>query len=348
MKQTEGRKSKKVYEPIVDLDGEVWKDVVGYEGLYQVSNKGRIKSLNYRGHRGVIKLFVPHKNRSGYLTVYLTKGDKRQTKMIHRLVYEAFIGDLPKCNLAGKGYDRLEINHKDENPSNNCIDNLELITHIENVNYGTAIQRRTITQTNGKKSKKVYQYSRNGELVKIWESANECNRNGFSLRNVAACCLGRKNSCYGFIWSYKPLTAKECLNIKSRENGKVYQFTLDGELVKIWNNAGACDKHGFNSVCVRLCCLEKQYTHKGYIWSFHEISKEDAEHIKHVIQTIKEDRRKKIYQYSLNHELVMVWESGYECEKNGFCKQNIKACCSGKRKTHKGYIWSYIPLFGNN
>lgn len=201
-------KQQKTYEPIPDLDGEVWKPIKEYEGLYEVSNMGRVKSLNYRSHKNIHKILVPNKSVGGYLTIGLTKNGKKHTQQIHRLVYDAFIGELPKYKRTGKGKDILEINHIDEDKTNNYVCNLELITHTENVNHGTGIQRRCESQKNKRNSKKVYQYTADGKLVKVWPSTMECNRNGFDFRNVAACCAGTRKHCNGFLWSYEPIENK--------------------------------------------------------------------------------------------------------------------------------------------
>ena len=149
---------------------EQWRDIEGYEYLYQVSNEGRVKSLNYR-HTGRDKLLKPQSNNKGYLQVNLYKDRKRKHQNVHRLVAEAF---LPKPD----GY--TQVNHKDEDKTNNTVwinedgsvdlekSNLEWCINEYNYNYGTRIQR--IAEAN---SKRVYQYTLNGELVKIWSSANE-------------------------------------------------------------------------------------------------------------------------------------------------------------------------------
>lgn len=200
---------KKTYEPIVNLEGEIWKPVIGYNGIYEVSNMGRVKSLNYLGH-GVTKLLKPA-NCRGYLYVVLFKDGKSKTCRVHRLVYEDFYGSIPKYNGFGDGNTIYEINHKDENKSNNRLDNLELITHTENVNYGTGMSRNPMFKLNNKNSKTVYQYTKEGVLVKVWPSAHECMRNGFLQGCVCDCCRhvygrNKKGRIYkGYIWSYVPL-----------------------------------------------------------------------------------------------------------------------------------------------
>lgn len=112
---------------------EIWKDIVGYEGLYQVSNLGNVKRLKgYKGRgKGYIveeHLIQPSINSRGYQNVVLCKNGKTKTFTMHRLVAIAFL-DNPD-NLP-------QVNHKDENKTNNCVDNLEWCDSVYNNNYGT-------------------------------------------------------------------------------------------------------------------------------------------------------------------------------------------------------------------
>lgn len=256
-------------DKIENLEGEVWKPIKGYEGLYEVSNKGRVKSLNYCGWN-VIRIMENKPSKGNYIRVKLRKNNKPKTFFVHRLVYEAFYGDLPKYEHTGvgNGSKMIVINHKDENPHNNNIENLEVLSHTENINYGTALLRRCESQKNKRNSKKVYQYTTDGKLVKIWPSTMECNRNGFNFKNVAACCVGKRKHCNGFIWSYTPLNKEQCCSLKTYNDYAIYQYTKEGELIKIWENAGECERNGYNKVCVCRCCKGKQHLHKGYIWLY--------------------------------------------------------------------------------
>ena len=112
---------------------EIYKDIEGYEGLYQISNYGNVKSLNYKktGKDGLLK---PQYDSDGYCQVSLYKHHKGKSFPIHRLVAEHFI-DNPD-NL-------YEVNHKDENKLNNCVDNLEWCSHEYNCNYGTRNKRHS-------------------------------------------------------------------------------------------------------------------------------------------------------------------------------------------------------------
>lgn len=119
---------------------EVWKDIKDYEGIYQVSNLGRIKRLPHRvknrfGTCCRKEHYVGYKGTNGYMYVLLHKDNTPSTFLIHRLVAQAFI-DNPN------NYDC--INHKDENPLNNCVNNLEWCDKAYNNNYGTIKQRRSI------------------------------------------------------------------------------------------------------------------------------------------------------------------------------------------------------------
>lgn len=188
---------------VENLKGEIWKPVKGYEGLYEVSNMGRVKSLSYR-HSGEECLMSPRCYR-GYASINLMKDGKYKAFKIHRLVYEAFIGELPKYKRGGRGEDIFEINHKDEDRANNCVWNLELISHKENNNYGSHSKKVALST-----AKAVYQYSKDKILVRIWGSTKECGRNGFSGGNVNLCCNKKyhregNNFYRGFFWSYKPL-----------------------------------------------------------------------------------------------------------------------------------------------
>ena len=172
---------------------EIFKDVKGYEGLYQVSNFGRLMNLNFRG-TGKNKFMKPSKNSKGYFQVHLSKNGKRKMCKVHRLVAEAFI---PNPN------NLTEINHIDEDKTNNRVENLEYCTHEYNCNYGTRNKRVSKTLTNGKCSKIVLQYSLDGEFIREWPSTRECERNGYYHGYIAACCRGEYNSAYGYIWRYK-------------------------------------------------------------------------------------------------------------------------------------------------
>ena len=154
---------------------EIWKDVVGYEEFYKVSNKGNVRSVARKdsiGRKCGGRVLKPLNHRHGYLQVDMYKNGKVKRKYIHRLVAEAF-------NPNPKGF--LEINHKDENKSNNELSNLEWCTREYNVNYGTLIERL---------SKKVRAVNVETGEVHTFNSTRESGRKGYHQSSVAKACKG--------------------------------------------------------------------------------------------------------------------------------------------------------------
>ena len=193
-------------------DIEVWKTAVYdgeiYEGLYKVSNLGKILSLNYK-NTGKAKLMTPVEIGNGYLRVKLYKNKEYKKCYVHRLIAQTF---LP--NPENKPY----INHKIEGKKGKKINmvifnedgtidkkrtTIEWCTAKENNDYGTHNERISKSNTNGKLSKRVLQLSLSGELIREWESTQECGRNGFNQGAVAACCRGERKSHKGFRFMYK-------------------------------------------------------------------------------------------------------------------------------------------------
>ena len=164
---------------------EVWKDIKNYEGLYQISNFGRIKSLHCKNEK-IIKQILTKTCK--YYTVGLYKNKKRKTLLVHRLVAQAFI---PNPN------NLVEVNHKDENKLNNCVDNLEWCSHIYNMKYGNCLKKIKANQHR----KKINQYDLEGNFIKQWSSVSEI-KEKLNITNIASSCLGRYKQCNGFIWRY--------------------------------------------------------------------------------------------------------------------------------------------------
>ena len=129
------------------MNNEIWKPIKGYEGKYEVSNLGRVKSLNYNRTKKE-KILKPILSHNGYLLVKLSKNGKTKNFRINRLVIESFLPDkstfksMPDEDRKNIDLDELKVNHKDENIKNNNISNLEWCTHKYNMNYGTINERR--------------------------------------------------------------------------------------------------------------------------------------------------------------------------------------------------------------
>ena len=172
------------------FDNEIWKDIPNYERIYQASNLGRVKSLK----RLKEKILKPQMDSSGYYQVYLCKQSVVKHYMVHRLVWIAFNGQIPE------GY---EINHLDERPVNNRLENLSLVTHKENMNYGTGIERGHNQLINGKRSKPVLQFDLNNSFIKEYPSVMQAERElGFNNGNIVNCCKGKQKTAYGYKWKY--------------------------------------------------------------------------------------------------------------------------------------------------
>ena len=194
-------------------DIEVWKtavyDGIVYEGLYKVSNLGRILSLNYK-NTGKADLMNPSEDKDGYLKVALYKNKERKTCFVHRLIAETFLENpenKPCINHKIQGKKGKKINMVFFN-EDGTIDKerttIEWVTPKENNDYGTRNKRASETQINDpNKSKRVLQLSLSGELIKEWESTAECGRNGFTQSAVCNCCNGKLPHYKGFLWMYK-------------------------------------------------------------------------------------------------------------------------------------------------
>lgn len=186
---------------------ETWKPVVGYEGFYEVSDLGRVRSVSRiarikRGngeydYRVKGKIVEPQERRHGYLAVCLygkeSKNGRFTQKSVHRLVAEAF---LPNPN----GYS--EVNHKDENKQNNALSNLEWCDRKHNVNYGTTQKRRSEKIINGPKSKAVDQLDMDGNYIRTFPSMQEASRNGYAAGNIYKAIHKTYSQAYGYKWRY--------------------------------------------------------------------------------------------------------------------------------------------------
>ena len=172
---------------------EEWRDIQGYEGIYQVSNEGRVKSLErdikktcggkeYMCHKNEA-IRKPHFNGNNYEIYDLWRENKVVQVLTHHLVANAFVPNPHKYKV---------VHHIDENTRNNRAENLMWIADEEH---------RTLHDNERKK--KVYQHTIDGELIKVWDCIAECGRNGFDIGNISKCCSPKYNSYKtykGYIW----------------------------------------------------------------------------------------------------------------------------------------------------
>lgn len=186
----------------MEAKNEIWKDIQGYEGMYQVSNLGRVRSLDR-------EIVTPHPrnpkyihryikmggiksqrlNNKGYREVDLYKNNIQDTRTVHRLVATAFLPNpshLP------------EVNHIDENPRNNRLENLEWVDRLQNVRHGTGRQRMGRSHWTP-----VEQYTLDGQFIRRWECMQQAaDELHLHMTKISAVCRGKAKTTGGYIWKY--------------------------------------------------------------------------------------------------------------------------------------------------
>lgn len=176
-----------------------WRDIPGYEGEYMASSDGQIYSVprivsmkdgRQKTVRG--KILRQHKSGHGYLQVRLRANEHQY---VHRLVASAFLE---------KKSPNLEVNHKDENKMNNCVDNLEWVTRRENLSYGT---RNKKSRASGIKHAKCIVAIQNGATKMQFQSLREAERAGFSRHYISQCCRGILKQYDGYVWRFRSISA---------------------------------------------------------------------------------------------------------------------------------------------
>lgn len=211
---------------------EIWKAVLGYEGLYEVSDIGRVRSLNY--HReGKVKNLKSVKDKKGYEVIGLLRYGRQKLFKVHRLVWESFNGPIPSG---------MQIDHINTVRDDNRLANLRVVTPKENSNNPITLarNREVIRETVKRRSENTQwlenlregvkrrsqdvkwleanrestRKSRNkpvlqldkvtGEVIRCWECAADVERElGFNHSNIAACCKGKRNSAGGYRWCFE-------------------------------------------------------------------------------------------------------------------------------------------------
>lgn len=337
---------------------EMWKDIKGFEGQYQISSEGRVKSLarkiiNKSGREQNIKerILKVRTRSDGYNSINLSNGSgKLKTFLVHRLVCEAFHPNPDN---------KPEVNHIDENKSNNRACNLEWSTRKENNNHGTHNMRVAKTT-----SKPVAQYTLDGQLVNIWDSAIELTKQiGFDPSSIYKVANGKRKSAYGYLWKYiskednvnnqdpnsefyisKENNNHRVSNVTSKGFSKVVaQYTLSGELVRIYESARKAGKeNGFGHATISAAARGDKKSAYGYLWKY-ITDKDKVNNSKLYNQSKGKGFSKSVAQYTLDGKLIKVYKSACEAERqSGFSSTNISATALGKQKTHKGYIWKYV------
>lgn len=238
-----------------ELENEKWRDVVGYEGLYKVSDLGRIYSISSN------KLLFECKTNDGYIRNCLTKNGGQKLKRFHRIVAESFIPNPDKLP---------QVNHIDGDKSNNRVNNLEWVTAKENIDHAVKLG---LIKSGGNypHSKSIYCYDLYGRFIREYDSATDfCIENEISKSlssNIRCVCLGKYQSFKGYMFKYK----KDCpdeSNIKPHFS-TVAKISKGGHILDVYENTNIAAKSNnlFKSSIIKVC-NNKQKTSGGFIWSY--------------------------------------------------------------------------------
>lgn len=264
---------------------EIWKDVSGYEGIYQVSNLGRVKSLertviDKNNHPKHIKgcLMTGCDNGRGYFSVIFHKNGISVRKYIHRLVAQAFIPN--PMNLP-------EVNHKDENSRNNIVTNLEWTTYLENRIYGTRLERLSSSNTI---HTPIIQYDLNFNYVAEYKNAKQATDIlGFNDHGVGIykCANKKADSAHGYIWRYKDDPDIYSFPIKTKLFCEIYQYNATtGEFIKkYYNYKTASEEMKIRPVIIRKYIDDAMAFH-NYFWCSRILNEEEIKAKINAIQNL--------------------------------------------------------------
>lgn len=167
---------------------EEWKDIQGYEGLYQISNLGKVRSLKFH-RQNIIRELQPFRNLKGYLRVELHKNNKNKIHMVHILVAQHFIPNPEN---------KKQVNHINAIKTDNKVENLEWCTPSENIKHSweNGLQKGS--------AKKVEQYDTKGNFIREWENQTKAAKKlNINQGNISSCCLEKRTEAGGYVWRYK-------------------------------------------------------------------------------------------------------------------------------------------------
>lgn len=293
-----------IYEKVVNVM-ETWKDVVGYEGYYQVSNRGRVKALeriDSNNRRHFEHILAQGKRPNGYLCVHLSKANNAKWFLVHRLVAIAFVEKKEGCDI---------VNHLDNNPANNNTDNLEWTTYKGNMQWAAKQGRMHGDPTNflkasAKRRKAVIATDAKGSRMFFESQAEAAKALNIRSSHIAAAC--RKEYGYKTIGGY----AFEYFHEEDKEKAIPRKIGRTKE---------------------ELTELKRQRMMGNKLMIGRKLSAETK-------KKLSEVSSKKISQYTVNGLFIASYKSAREAEeKTGF--SHCADVANSKRKTAGGYVWKW-------
>lgn len=325
---------------------ELWKSIgvfngIDYNGIYEASTFGEIRSVDrkIKDKNGVLrkqngKRIKQYKNKTnGYMTVSLSNNGTPKTIPVHQLVMNAF-NPNPNPEIY------TDINHIDEDKTNNRLDNLEWTTHKENCNHGTGQARRSKTLLG--RFIPVVQLNFDGNIENVYYSTKDI-RDADFLQRMISLVTNKKEYIYkNYFWikldEYNNLSQTELFKIikekthimetkhHERNGIRIVQLSENGTFIKEYESiAIAANEIGCTKSAIHNCLSGKTKTCSGYKWAY-----------------AKNQPSRKIVQLDLNYNFVKQWDSITEVSQNGYRKNKVCDCINGKSFTHYGFRWMYL------
>ena len=304
---------------------EMWKDIEGYEGLYQVSNTGQAKSLNYKGS-GEAKLLKQSTNKQGYKRITLCKNGKTKRYSVHRLVALAFIPNPDNLPI---------INHKDENPSNNNVNNLEWCTYKYNINYGTA-RKRAGEKMRGKTLSEEHK-------KKISKNNKGKHRSEETKKKISKSSKGKT-----FSEEHKKKLS-ESLKGKDNPNAKpILMYDREGNFIKRFDCIRDANEYfgkDRNSSIISECLIGRKKTTFGFIFIYADDNQDTLKKkINEANNKSGEGHKKPILMFDKEGNFIRQFDSindtnEYFGKKKAY--SNVSSCLTGRNKTAYGYVFKY-------